>query len=260
VNIEDLKKGLPCGSQILKLSSSKEELEAALKLRYRVFNEELGEGLPESAATGMDRDKFDDFCDHLLIMDGPRVVGTYRLLPGSRRPAEGFYTETEFKLGSFKFDVLKTVELGRACVDPVYRKRSTLMGLFWGLHKYAQAQNTRYFLGCGSLPMMSPDDAEATFAALQHQGRVDEACGVSPLPQNSFKGNADEGQAQIPPLITMYLEFGAKILGRPAYDPVFKCYDLLVFFDMENLSSWGQELLERFDKRLSNISNNSGDT
>lgn len=251
VSIEDLKKGLPCGSQILKLSSSPEELEQALRLRYRVFNEELGEGLPESARTGMDRDKFDDFCDHLLIKDGEHVAGTYRLLPGSRRPAEGFYTETEFNLSSYKFDARLTVELGRACVDPLHRKRSTLMGLFWGLHKYAQANKTRYFLGCGSLPMMSENDAEATYQALRHQGRVDETCGVTPHPSHSFIGISEEGQAQIPPLVTMYLEFGAKILGRPAYDAVFKCYDLLVFFDMENLSSWGQELLERFDKRLS---------
>ena len=51
----------------------------------------------------------------------------------------------------------------------------------------------------------------------------------------------------------MYLDFGAKILARPAYDPVFKCFDLLMFFDMQDLSDWGQGLLDKFDKRLSQI-------
>jgi L-ornithine Nalpha-acyltransferase len=249
--MDALKKGLPCGSLVIKIADTPEELEQALRLRYRVFNEELGEGLPESAATGMDRDKFDDFCDHLLILDSQKVIGTYRLLPGSRRPPEGFYSETEFDFSKLGFDPNKTIELGRACVDPHNRKRSTLMGLFWGLHRYAVAQDAQYFLGCGSLPLMSPDDAEATYQALVHQGRVDTQAMVEPLEANRFEGKADEGEAQIPPLITFYLEFGAKILGRPAYDAVFKCYDLMVFFDMHKLSSWGQELLERFDKRLS---------
>lgn len=250
VVLDALKKGLPCGSLNLKLSSTPEELEQALRLRYKVFNQELGEGLPESVLTGMDRDKFDDYCDHLLIRDGETVVGTYRLLPGSRKPPEGFYSEAEFDLSGLKYDPAQIVELGRACVDPENRKRGTLMGLFWGLHQYAEAVSGRYFIGCGSLPIMSDNDAEATFQALAHQGRVDDSFGIAPRPQFVRSGKADEGEAQIPPLITFYMEFGARILGRPAYDPVFKCYDLLVFFDMENLSPWGQELLERFDKRL----------
>lgn len=248
--IDALKKGLPSGSLTVKLSSSEEELEQALRLRYRVFNQELGEGLPESALTGMDRDKFDDYCDHLLIKEGPKVIGTYRLLPGGRKPPEGFYSEAEFDFSGINLDPNLIIELGRACVDPDNRKRGTLMSLFWGLHQYALSVKGRYFLGCGSLPQMSDNDAEATFQALAHQGRVDESFGVKPLPAFQRSGKADEGQAQIPPLITFYLEFGARILGRPAYDPVFKCYDLLVFFDMENLSEWGQELLVRFDKRL----------
>lgn len=248
--LDALKKGLPCGSLKIKLASTPEELEQALRLRYRVFNQELGEGLPESALTGMDRDKYDDFCDHLLVIDGDKVVGTYRLLPGGRKPPEGFYTESEFDLSKLNYDPRLIVELGRACVDPENRKRATLMTLFWGLHQYALAVNGRYFLGCGSLPLMSDNDAEATYQALLHQNRVDENCGVKPLPNFVRSGKADEGQAQIPPLITFYLEFGARILGRPAYDPVFKCYDLMVFFDMDNLSEWGQELLVRFDKRL----------
>jgi len=96
---------------------------------------------------------------------------------------------------------------------------------------------------------MTPDDAEATYQALVHQNRVVETSGAAPLAKNCRDGKADEGQAQIPPLITLYMEFGAKVLARPAYDPIFKCYDLLVFFDMEFLSSWGTDLLEKFDRR-----------
>ena len=124
------------------------------------------------------------------------------------------------------------------------------MALFWGLHRYMDLRKARYLLGCASLPPMSGDDAEATFEALRAEGKLTDVPGVGPHPQHSFKGDPSRGQAKVPTLISLYLEFGAQIIGRPAYDPIFKCYDFFMLFDMEHLSAWGIELLERFDKRL----------
>lgn len=247
--IPSLVDGLVCGSQTVKLATPN-ELEDAFRLRFRVFNKELKEGIPENEKTGMDTDHFDQFCDHLLVLEEERVIGTYRLLPGPQRPPEGFYTQGEFDISKLTMDMDLMVELGRACIDPVHRKRSTLMSLFWALHKYTEHKQSRYFMGCGSLPLMSVDDAEATFQELVGKGKVDLDCGAAPLKDNQFKGDAEKGTAQVPPLVAMYLEFGAKVLGRPAYDPVFKCYDLLLYFDMQDLSEWGESLLAKFDKRL----------
>ncbi|NCN39898.1 GNAT family N-acetyltransferase [bacterium] len=255
--MSDIKTGLPCGSQIVKLASTQEEKEQAYRLRYRVFNEELKEGIPENEKTGMDTDYFDQFCDHLLVIEEERVIGTYRLLPGPQRPKEGFYTQSEFDISKLPFNMDLMVELGRACIDPVYRKRSTLMSLFWALHQYAEYKGSQFFMGCGSLPLMSSDDAEATFKELIDANRIDHNIEAAPLAGNQFKGDASKGKAQVPPLVAMYLEFGAKVLGRPAYDPVFKCYDLLVYFDMKNLSEWGEALLEKFDRRLASQASDS---
>lgn len=242
--------GLPCGRLVLKIAQTEAELTAVHKLRYRVFNEELGEGIPENAAHGLDVDHFDEHCDHLMVIDHGQVVGTYRLLHGPRRPPNGFYSETEFDLSAFSFDRERTVELGRGCIDRAHRKQTTLMGLFWGLKRYMDSKNARYLIGCGSLPLMSADDAEATLRSLQDKNQVDMAAGVKPLPANSFQGNASQGKPNVPPLVSLYVEFGAKALGRPAFDPVFKCYDLFMYFDLERISEWGQELLARFDRRL----------
>src|SRR5262245_15001714 len=103
------------------------EIEAAQRLRYRVFGEELGAVLP-SAASGLDQDAFDPFCDHLLVRDPTcgEVVGTYRILPAERaRAAGGFYTATEFDLGRL-VELPGLVELGRACIDPRFRNGSVL--------------------------------------------------------------------------------------------------------------------------------------
>lgn len=249
--IHELAQGLPCGRFTVKLATTEAEKDEVFRLRFAVFNTELGEGIPENAATGRDRDVYDDFCDHLMLLaDDGKVVGTYRLLYGPRRPARGFYSETEFLLKPLALDWDHVVELGRGCVDANFRKQTTLMTLFWGLHRYMLLRDARYLIGCGSLPPMSHDDAEATFGALQATGKVDLSSGAQPLPANDFKGDASKGTANIPQLMSLYLEFGAKVLGRPAYDPVFRCHDTLVVFDMEHLSEWGTELLRRFDKRL----------
>lgn len=245
-----LESGLPCGRLTLKVAQDASELEKVFRLRYKIFNDELGEGIPQNAASGLDVDEFDRHCEHLMVIDKGRVVGTYRLLQGRKRPPQGFYTESEFAIQKLPIELENTVELGRGCIDSEHRNKTSLMALLWGLHQYALNRNARYLMGCGSLPTMSADDAEATFETLVTMQKVKHVEGVKPLEKNSFKGDAAKGTPQLPALISLYLEFGAQIFGRPAYDPVFKCYDVLLVFDMEHLTPWGTELLSRFDKRL----------
>ena len=244
--------GLPCGRLTLKLATTELERKMVFKLRYDVFNKDLGDGIPENEKIGLDIDQYDRFCDHLMILDGDTVVGTFRLLQGVRKPTTGFYSETEFNLSNLGLPVEQVVELGRGCISQDYRKQSTLMTLFWGLHQYMLTTNTRYLMGMGSLPPVTTvNDAELSYQILVNRGIADTSGKVFPLDSHSFKGDSEQGHDALPPLLQMYIEFGAKILGRPAYDPIFRCFDMFVFFDMDHLSTWGQEILERFDKRLS---------
>src|SRR5262245_52611891 len=50
-----------------RLARSVHEVRRAQQLRFEVFNLEIGEGLAESYATGLDVDPFDEFCDHLIV-------------------------------------------------------------------------------------------------------------------------------------------------------------------------------------------------
>ncbi len=249
-SLKALTQGLKCGKLTAKLATTELERDAVFKLRYEIFNEELGEGIPENQRTQRDQDPFDQNCHHLMLLDKDRVVATARLLHGANKPAVGFYTETEFNISALNLPVNQTCELGRVCVDADYRKQTTLMSLFWALKHYMTAQQARYLMGCASLPPMSADDAEATFADLVQAGKADPNSLAHPLAANDFLGRADRGSSQIPQLVVFYVQFGAKICGRPAFDPLWKCYDLLMLFDMDHLSTWGVELLERFDKRL----------
>ena len=50
------------------LATTLEEVCACQRLRYQVFNRELGEGLESSHALKLDRDHFDVICDHCRLM------------------------------------------------------------------------------------------------------------------------------------------------------------------------------------------------
>ena len=42
-------------------------------------------------------------------------------------------------------------------------------------------------------------------------------------------------QASIPPLLTGYIKLGAKIIGKPAWDPEFQTADFLTLLDLNDL-------------------------
>jgi len=53
----------------VRFAQNAEELDAILKLHFKVFNLELGEGLEESYLTQRDQDEFDACCHHLIVAD-----------------------------------------------------------------------------------------------------------------------------------------------------------------------------------------------
>ena len=69
----------------VRLASTEEEIKAAQALRYHVFYEEMSaEADAETLATKLDADRFDTFCDHLLVIDHNLVPeGLPLLRPGA---------------------------------------------------------------------------------------------------------------------------------------------------------------------------------
>ena len=116
-------------SFLIKTADTWDEVESALRLRFEVFNLEMKEGLQSSYETGLDQDKFDRFCDHLLVIDMNmnKVVGTYRMLLKSKVSAnDGFYSEGEFDLSDLKKLPVEILEMGRSCVHKDYRTSAVI--------------------------------------------------------------------------------------------------------------------------------------
>jgi putative hemolysin len=97
------------GKYRLRFAGGAADVDAALRLRFRVFNLEIGEGLDSSHETGRDQDPFDACCHHLLVEDVStgEVIGTYRMQTREMAAgARGFYTAGEFDLQGLPPDMV----------------------------------------------------------------------------------------------------------------------------------------------------------
>ena len=237
------------------------EIDAALQLRFEVFNLELGEGLESSFTTGQDRDAFDDSCQHLIILDTrqERVVGTYRLQTGETASAgTGFYSGREFDLSLLPKGVLEnSVELGRACIAKDHRNTHVLFLLWKGIAAYVAHNQKRYLFGCCSLTSQDPCEGDHAFRYLKARGHLHEQFCVSPQAGLECTCSAAEAECAapgpapstlsrevvLPKLFRSYLRFGAKVCGPPAIDREFKTIDFLVIFDVDGMDQRTHSML-----------------
>lgn len=222
------------------LARTQNELEAAQRIRFKVFAEEMGAKLP-SADLGLDIDRFDNFCDHLLVRDhcNEKVVGTYRILPPEQAvKAGGYYSETEFDLSRLENLRDRMVEVGRSCVHEDYRDGATITQLWSGLAEYVTKNNHEYLIGCASISMGDGGHYAASVYNKIHklhaapaEYRVFPHCR---LPLESLNQNLD---VIVPPLIKGYLRLGAYIAGEPAWDPDFNCADVFILMPVSRMNA-----------------------
>jgi putative hemolysin len=224
------------------LAQSAQDLDAVTRLRYEVFNLELGSGLASSHRTGHDRDQFDEACDHLTVrhLASGRVVGTYRLQTVDRAATHfGFYCASEFDPFALPPDVVAGgVELGRACVHHDFRNRRVLLLLWKGLASYLTAERKRYLFGCCSLPTTCQIEARAAERGLRDLGawhptwHVPAARGAEVPPPL----DTPPPTPALPTLFRTYLRFGATVCGGPVIDSMFGTVDFFVVLDRERLT------------------------
>ncbi|HKB58643.1 MAG TPA: GNAT family N-acyltransferase [Gallionellaceae bacterium] len=224
---------------ITSLARSKAEVHEAQRLRFQVFGEEMGARLA-SAAEEIDRDRFDDYCDHLLVRDDAdgKVVGTYRILPPAQAAhMGGYYSEGEFDLDRLAHIRGQLVEVGRSCVHKDYRKGAVITQLWGGLAGYMIRNGHEYLIGCASIGM---GDGGHYAASVYHKIHAQHAAPPeyrvfphSPLPLAKLDNSLD---AEIPPLIKGYLRLGAYVCGEPAWDPDFNTADLFILLPLSHIS------------------------
>lgn len=246
----------------LLLSTDPVQVEAAQRLRYDVFSSEPGFALT-GQDTGLDVDRFDEHCDHLLVREdnSGELVGCYRMLsPTGAIAAGGLYTATEFDIRALDSLRPSLVEMGRAVVHHDHRNGAVVLLMWAGILAYLDRCGYDYVTGCVSVPVKgNAGDGEPPgtqirgvrdFVLRRHGAPA--SYRVRPHRPVIIDGRSlDEitppARPVIPPLMRGYLRLGARICGEPAYDADFGVGDFPALLDKRQADT-------RYLRRLRSIS------
>ncbi len=231
----------------VRLAESTREIDAAQALRYRIFYEKMGaKPLPGMAERRRDSDRFDDICDHLLVLNGSgseeTIVGTYRLIRRAAAQRCGtFYSAAEFDLAPVLAYPGEILELGRSCVAPAYRNRGVLQLLWSGIAAYVFHYDIAMLFGCASLPGTDPDALGQQLTYLYYHHLAPPALRPRALPERYVDMRRREPAtidpvrtlAGLPPLIKGYLRVGGFVGDGAVIDEQFNTTDVSIVLKTE---------------------------
>jgi putative hemolysin len=246
----------------LLLSTDPSLIEAAQRLRNDVFRSTPGFALPAVDEEQRDADRFDEYCDHLLVRDDDtgELVGCYRMLaPAGAIAAGGLYTETEFDVGAFDPLRPSLVEMGRAVVREGHRNGGVVLLMWAGILAYLDRYGYDYVTGCVSVPINGESDDEAPGSQLRgvrdfilSRHAAPPQYRVHPYRPVRVHGRAIDDippplRPAVPALMRGYLRLGAQVCGEPAHDPDFGVGDFCVLLDKRRADT-------RYLRRLRSVS------
>ena len=247
------------GALEVRLAETDYEVEQAQRLRYNVFYQEMAAiPSPQMRERGRDFDKYDDVCDHLLVVDReahgedgqPLVVATYRLTrEKDAARAGGFYTASEYDIQPM-LDGLpkgtKFLELGRSCVLKSYRARPGTMQLLWkGLMAYVARFDIDLMFGCASLAGTDPKALALPLSYLHHFHAMPAHLKVKARPELFVDMNAmpkegiepRDGLRSLPPLLKGYVRAGCCIGDGAVIDRQFGTTDVFIYFPLSGIDA-----------------------
>lgn len=243
---------IQAGNLIVRLAATDAEIDAAQALRYRVFFQEM-QAIPmaKNVARERDFDRFDEICDHLLVISQDRldtgngVVGTYRILRRSVADRhDGFYSSAEFDISPLLRLDGEIMELGRSCVDPDFRTRPTMQLLWQAIAAYVFEHDVQMMFGCASLPGADPLKLQIQLSYLYHfhpapaafcpRALAERYVSMNYLPKDQI--DTRKALAEMPPLIKGYLRLGGIIGDGAVIDDQFNTTDVCVIVKTDLVS------------------------
>lgn len=231
----------------IKFAKTEEEVDEALKLRYRVFKKELDRQFNFSGKR--DKDIYDDQTHHLIVVDNGTgdVIGTYRLQTYEQAMAgHGFVSEKRFRLDQFPEEVLQNaVEVGRACISPQHRSGRVLFLLWKGFAGYLSHFNKRYLFGYAAFNTKDHAIILNTCRYLRAEGHYHPEYYIEAKSEYKIDSNLytnGTGEIDVPPLLQNYLNVDSKVCSAPSFDNEINLGHCLIFLDIENISDRTRKL------------------
>ncbi len=233
---------------MVSLAQTEEDLNAAKRLRYQVFIEELGGSGPlVDHRNKLEQDRFDPYFDHLLLKESTSgtVVGVYRVMRRDQAEcAGGFYSASEYDLAPLLNSGRRLLELGRSCLHADYRGGPALFHLWSGLARYIADHDIEVLFGVASFHGTNPQELAAPLSLLHHRHLAPEALRVTAraaaFQRMDLIAEPDldrrAAMLEVPSLIKAYLRLGG-FVGQGAYvDHSFNTTDVCLILDTEKMN------------------------
>jgi len=232
----------------LRLARTDADLFAAQRLRYEVFIEELGGNGPlVDHDARLERDAFDPYFDHLLLIErkSQRVIGVYRVLRGDMAEKAGrFYSEDEYDLSALKASGRRLMELGRSCVHADFRGSAAMYYLWNGLGAYVLEHDIDVMFGVASFHGTDINAIREPLAYLHHTHLAPKELRprvVGPhfqtmdlMPRDQIDPRA--ALKAMPTLIKAYLRLGGYVGEGAFVDHSFNTTDVFLLIDSKKIS------------------------
>ncbi|MBX7146609.1 MAG: GNAT family N-acetyltransferase [Alphaproteobacteria bacterium] len=229
----------------LRLAKDAREIEAAQALRYKIFYQEMAaQPTEDMKKTGRDFDQFDNFCDHLVVIDHKKrqneasgIIATYRLMRREDAAKCGrFYSIDEYNLGPILTMSGDIMELGRSCVDINYRSKSIMQLLWRGIADYVRFYDIKLMFGCASFPGTDYKEWALSLSYLYHyhlapsdlcpKALIERYVSMNIIEKDQI--NVREALFKLPPLIKGYLRLGGFVGDGAVIDWQFNTIDVCI--------------------------------
>ncbi len=228
----------------VRLARNADEIRAAQRLRYEVFVEEMGAKASAAASElRLERDEFDPYFDHLLLIDNAangQIAGVYRLMREDMATAGiGFYGATEYDPS--KLAGRRVLELGRSCVAKAYRGGVGMHLLWEGLGEYVNQHEIEVLFGVASFHGANIAPLAQALSYLHRKYLAPEDLRVrsrSYVPLNQMDLQEIDAKAalrEIPPLIKAYLRLGGFVGDGAFVDHDFNTVDVCLLMDTSRM-------------------------
>lgn len=236
------------------------ELRAAQRLRYDVFVTELGgDGPMVDHDEGLERDRFDDFADHILLLDQARasedqVIGTYRVMTESMAAAAGrFYCEDEYDLRPLRENGQPLLELGRSCLHADYRGGPAMWHLWSALADYATVRQINVLFGVASFHGTDVASLAGPLSLLYHRHLAPETLRVKAIGGTALAMDIEPAETldrvaavrAMPALIKAYLRLGGTVGDGAFVDHAFNTVDICLILQSNAIEGLQKAMLAK---------------
>lgn len=211
------------GRYTARFAVSEGDLLAAQQLRYLCFRGRQRDG------TGIDSDRFDSICRHVLIEDTltGQLVCCYRLLYlNSGSGISRSYSAQVYDLSGLRAFDRPMTEMGRFCIHP-QRFDPDILRLAWGtMTAFVDREGVEMLFGCSSFKGTDATIYADVFSRLRDRHIAPEhwrpgvkaACVVGFAARPGGEPSPIPAQSEMPPLLRTYLLMGGWVSDHAVVD------------------------------------------